>query len=964
MKKKKCIAYLLSFIFCIGLLSPFAFSRAIIAAPAPTGGTPPGYIETFQITDDSYLLSLQAHPFVRPDDVIVIEGADFLTTTADNPVLLTDFEGEAGVSLLTGETDIVTWAFEVPTTGFYNIRVHYFPVEGRSASIERPIRVNGEIPFRNAVSVTFPRIWSNETNDFVVDIRGNEIRPRQVENPMWVEIPVLEPQGYFNDPLLFHFTEGTNTLTLESLREPMLIRRIVIYNEPDLIPYAEIAVQNAALGRRPANTEMILIDGARAAYKSSPALFPISDRSSPASIPYSVNTIVLNAIGGTNWTMPNDWIRFVVDVPESGLYNIGIRFKQDYLRGFNATRRLYINGEVPFREVDSIHFPYHRNWQMNVLGNDYAPFEFYLEAGRNEITLRLTLGDVVDPIREIESIILELNRLYRTIITVTGTEPDRFRDYRLEETIPNLIEILTEQGNRLRTLAASIEEISGQRNEQTAVALNLAAQIDAMIDRPDLIPRRLQDFRANVGGLGTMILIMMRQPVTINYIALVPSGGEMPRAEAPWWRRIWHEIRLFIASFIVDFNTIGSIDENLPAIDVWINTGRDQAETLKAMIDDSFTPFSNVAVNFRLVGADIILPATLAGQGPDVSMNMPITVPVNFGIRNAVKDLATFPDFPEVATRFMESALVPFTFDGSVYALPEQQVFPMMFYRTDILEEMGLSVPNTWYDVFDMIPELQSSHLDFGFPVAPELGSLVPNQTFSMFLLQRGGEFYTEHGKRSAINSPEGIAAFRQWTDLFTLYRFPIEFNFVNRFRTGEMPIGIADYTTYNMLHVFAPEIRGFWNFGPVPGYVDAEGNIRREVPGGGTAVIIMESTDKPQESWEFLKWWTRADTQTRFGREMEGLLGPAARHPTANVEALSLLPWPVEDYRRLTEQWQWVHGIPEVPGGYFTARHLTNAFSAVINRGMNYRETLLNHVSIIDNEIRAKRTEFGLPID
>ena len=46
------------------------------------------------------------------------------------------------------------------------------------------------------------------------------------------------------------------------------------------------------------------------------------------------------------------------------------------------------------------------------------------------------------------------------------------------------------------------------------------------------------------------------------------------------------------------------------------------------------------------------------------------------------------------------------------------------------------------------------------------------------------------------------------------------------------------------------------------------------------------------------------------IGREMEGLMGAAARYPTANIEALQELPWPIRDYRSLEEQWEWVQGF------------------------------------------------------
>ena len=110
------------------------------------------------------------------------------------------------------------------------------------------------------------------------------------------------------------------------------------------------------------------------------------------------------------------------------------------------------------------------------------------------------------------------------------------------------------------------------------------------------------------------------------------------------------------------------------------------------------------------------------------------------------------------------------------------------------------------------------------------------------------------------------------------------------------------------------------------------------------------------------MKWWTSSDTQTLFGREMEGLMGAAARYPTANIEALDRLPWPVEDYKNLKTQFECVQGIPEVPGGYFTGRHLFNAFYKTVVAKTEARESIMDYVQYIQDEISTKRSEFGLP--
>ena len=83
--------------------------------------------------------------------------------------------------------------------------------------------------------------------------------------------------------------------------------------------------------------------------KSSPTLYPISDRSSPLMEPYHVSKIRMNAIGGYNWRVPGQWIEWEIEVPETGLYQIAFKRKQDFLRGIYTTRSLTIDGNTPLK---------------------------------------------------------------------------------------------------------------------------------------------------------------------------------------------------------------------------------------------------------------------------------------------------------------------------------------------------------------------------------------------------------------------------------------------------------------------------------------------------------------------------------------------------------------------------------------------------------------------------------------
>jgi len=921
---------------------------------------------TDETAEDGYDNYLSSHSTKeRPDELIRIEGEDFVDTDGNGFQVVEQYMGLDGNAVITPEIGSISWDVGVEHPGLYNVKVHYYPMEGKSSAIEREFSINGEIPFDGADLLLFDRVWGNRHDEIQKDDRGNELRPQQIERPEWLITSFKDSEGYFEEPYSFYFEEGIQRISLSALREPMAIDYIEIYQDKPTQPYEEVKKEYEAKGIEPTEGQYLSIQAEDAVRKSSPTLYPVSDRSSPTVDPYHVSKLRINTIGGLNWKLPGQWIEWEVEVEEDGLYQIGLKRKQDQLRGIYATRSLTIDGEAPFQEMERIRFNYNLDWNMDVLGNE-EPYLFHLTKGTHQIRMMVTLGDVAPLLRTIESSVLQLNEMYRKIIMITSNTPDPFRDYQLEKRIPDMVDVFSEQAEIIQSVADYLELTTGERSDKVAVLHSMVRQLEDMVENPDTIAKRLDTFKVNVGGLGTWILTVREQPLTLDYLVVASPDSKFPRAEATLIEEVKHELGAYIASYTEDYDSIGNIQEKDRSITVWITTGRDQAQVLKSLIDDTFTPETNISVKLRLVPGNILLPATLANEGPDVAMQIGEDVPVNYAMRSAAADLSTFDDFEEVATRFRDSALVPYEYDGGVYALPEQQIFPMLFYRKDILEELGLTPPKTWQDLYDMISVLQKHNLEFFLPIEDPMaqpnGNMVPNATFSMLLYQNGGEFYKEDNKASALDSEISMEVFKTWTQFYTNYKFPLMADFPNRFRVGEMPIGIADYTTYNMLTVLAPEIKGMWDFTMVPGTMMEDGTINHDVASHTTAAMMLENAKDKDSSWEFMKWWTEKDTQIAFGREMEGLMGEAARYPTANIDALKELPWPVDDYNNLESQWQWVRGIPQVPGGYFTGRHLDNAFRRVVNANENPREALSDYILYIDDEIEIKRKEFNLP--
>jgi ABC-type glycerol-3-phosphate transport system substrate-binding protein len=924
-----------------------------------------------------------------PSESITVDAKDFVRYEEENaavePQLLSDYEGMAGQSLLTSEKALVEFEVNVVQEGFYNLAVDYFPVEGKSSDIQRSIFVDGALPYGEMALLTFHRVWKydiahttteNSATSYVweKDNQGNDCKPGMVEAPEWMTSYCYDSDGYITTPLAIYLTKGTHTISMLSLKEPMLIRRLILENASSTKSYAEVKAQQDQSGAKATSGHKITIQGENALKSSSQMLYPQQDQSSPAVSPSSHKELLNNTIGGNSWRLVGQWIEWNFEVPETGYYNISLYDCQNFVRGIYVSRRIMIDGQVPFSELEDYGFRYGQSWREDVIGDAQGnPYSFYLEQGQHTIRMEVVLGDFSSIISEVEDCVKQLNNIYRKVIKVTGVSPDTYRDYQIETTLPELHDELVSVRGQLDAAITNLRALTGKKSDKETTLLTMRDQLDDLIKDGEYFVKVIGTYKINVRACGNWITSVIEQPLAIDRINIYSSDVTLKYQNTSFWSKLVYEIKRLFFSFIIDYNQIGNVAEEsstAPTITLWIGSGRDQANVIKAMIDETFTSEYGINVNVQLVDMSTLLRAELAGEGPDVAIQVANTTgiagqvlntgndtPVNYGIRNAVLDLTQFSDLSEVAQQFSEASMIPFQFDGATYALPETTTFPVMFYRRDILAELGMDVPQTWNDVKVAMTILAKNQMEFGM--------LPGEQIFAMMLYQNGGEYYSENGDRSALDSDVAVNVFKDYCEFYTDYKLDKETSVEERFRTGECPIIIADYTIYNNLVVSAPDIAGLWDFVPVPGTVKEDGTIDRSTGCTGLASIIMANTKYPQECWEFLKWWTSADVQTQYGREMESLMGSAVRVPTANLEAFENMPWPVDDFRALEEAFAWVKGIPQVPGGYYSWRNVNNAFYTVTTETdtASPREELMDKVIYINAEIDYKRQELNLPV-
>ncbi len=931
--------------------------------------------ETFKSI--SYSAYLEKYEGVeRGNAAVTVDAVNYVAEETDAEVSIqNDYEGMSGQSLLVGDVGKVTWSVDIPRSGMYAISIEYCSVSDKTNSIERVLYINGAVPFSEARYLLLKKVWKNNyTNGrFELDSNGNELRPTSYVSHEWQTYSFVDANGYYANPFEFYFEEGENTISLEGVREEVVISKITVYPYEDKISYEEyISGKSEAAAAEP-----IHIDAETPSATSDYTVYPIYDRKSAITEPQHASKIMLNTIGSEKWQTAGQWVEYTFNVETAGLYEIVFRFRQNEQSGMYTSRKIYIDGEIPFEEANYAKFNYATEWQVEAANDGANVFQFYLEPGEHTVRLEATLGEMGVIASQVSGVVDAINKDYLEILKLTGPSPDSYRDYGFGRVLPDVVEDLVIQSLALTEIVDYLEGKSDIKSQNSSTLETSARLLLKMGTDESQIAKNFANLKNEVSTLGNWVSEAKNQPLEIDYISIQPASMETPKVEANFLQSLWYEFQQFIASFFTDYNSLGSSEdeeeEDERFVEVWVTTGRDQAQIIRNLMDNDFGPNHNTNATLKLVAGGTLLPSVLAGVGPDVALPGAGVDPIQFAIRSAVlainpeayedspeadeeekeynaKMREIFSDYNEIVSRFTDAAMIPLELYGKVYGLPDTQSWAMMFYRTDILNELGLEVPQTWDELLATIPVLQFNNMEIGM-----------SQDYQMYMYQMGGHLWADDGMRINLDANTSLEAFEIMCNMFTQYSLPISYDFANRFRTGEMPLAIQDYSAYNTIIIFATEIAGLWEFGPVPGFENDDGTIDNTAMSAVSALVIMSGAREIEGAWEFLCWYTDTKFQVDYSNELVAILGPAAKNATANMEALEELPWTSREYEQLMKQMENTMAVTQYPGSYILGRYTNFAFLAAYNEKADPVESLLDYINVINKEINRKRTEFKL---
>ena len=878
----------------------------------------------------------------------------------------------------TPEAGTVTWRVSVPESAVYTLRIRYYPTEAKETSIERTLRINGEVPFNEVRNLLFSKLWKDayeyDSEGKIIietDQNHNQKKADKYQAPEWVDEVLTDPTGYYNGDFYFYFEEGENTISLQSQKEPMAVYSLTLCKYEKNISYREYLDYWTSKGAVDAPAGSVIdFEAEYPSLTSDSTLYAINDKTSSITRSQHATYTMLNSIGSTNWQNMGQWIEWAFEVENPGFYTINPRYLQNAVAGMFVSRRLFVDGKVPFEEANNLEFNYSTKWGLGPLTDGTTKFKFYFDKGVHTIRLEVNLGHFGEVYTAMRNNMTEVNGIYLKILQITGTDPDPYMDYQFYKRIPADIVRMKELSDELYALADEFENVSGAASSNSATLKNVARVLEKMQSSSETqIAKNFSALKNYIGALGTMLNDMLKQSLKIDYFIIQPEGEKLPKANGTFFDELWFEIQGFVSSFVYDgYSFASNVEgEEIVKIDVWTTVSREYTQLIRDLIDSSFSEaYPNISANLKLVTMGTVLPATLAGVGPDVMMNEPQTTVIDYAVRGAVLDLSGYEGFDELISRFTPAAMVPLTValgspqgDLACFGIPMTQSFNAMFYRKDVLAELGLDVPKSWDELVEILPKLQSQNYTVGMSTKAACTNLLYT-----FIYQHGGQLFVDNGLGVSFDDKTTLEAFTHMCSLYTDYSFPISYDAANRFRTGEYPIIVADYITfYNQFTIYATELKGLWGFTNIPGYNNPDGTINNSTMSSVSAMVLMSQTlerGTAEAGFKFMEWWMRSEVQSAYANQLIALLGPAGKYATANTDAFNAMSWTSSELKSLNLITKHLVSNNEMPGSYIISRYVTFAFMDVYNNRSVAALQLMSYVQTINEEMARKRQELS----
>ncbi|MCI1735577.1 MAG: extracellular solute-binding protein [Bacilli bacterium] len=806
-------------------------------------------------------------------------------------------------------------------------------------------------------------LWKSSSATFKTDSYGNEIVPSQTKVEGWQSLALYDES--YASPLPYEFTlqAGSNAVELDVTDSgDFLVGDLTMENPQTILSYQEYESQYQGKAK---GVRLDDIQGEHFTTKNDTQPIPTYESDVNAA-PYDTNHNRLNTL--SNFSASSEMVTYTFAAETEGLYQMTLSGKVDN-SNHTTFATLFLDGKVPFGEM--LHYPL--TYQPNVHAYDLqdsnqTPFSFYLTAGSHSLTFKIDQSLYQEKIDFLAQSIDDLNTIYLGLKRIAGTVNDAAREWSPEKDFPGVVEKLKDIVSSLQKAKKEIYLINGATTDFTATIdiQSVITALEGILAKPQYIPNKYAEFSEGgssiIASLASAKSDLQSSPLEIDRILIGPADGKALMSYQSGWFSFSEHLKKFFSTFFKDYSMTS---KNKKTIQVWVARSRQYVDLMQQLMDESdFAARTGYQVQFTILSDEgkLIL-SNAAKISPNAVMGISNWLPYEMGIRGLTVDLTQYEDYGEVLKRFSPGSLINLISDNRGLGLPETQDFYVMYYRKDILDRYGFSLPETWEDVINLLPKLERNGMNFYIPLSTSTASK-SIMTTAPFIFQYGGNLFSEDGTKTTIDEESSLNAIKMMTELYTLYGMESQVsNFFDSFRNGSLPIGVSTFDTYVRLSIAAPEISGKWKIALAPGVRQSDGSIARWQTGSSTSMSLLPSGDstKDKAGWELLKWWSSEDVQKEFASKLSLLYGQGYIWNSANLNAFQdSIIFTAQEKETILSQWNWLREIPKVPGWYMLERELSNSWNSIVLDAKNTRQVISDAVTIINKEITKKLIEFG----
>jgi raffinose/stachyose/melibiose transport system substrate-binding protein len=314
-----------------------------------------------------------------------------------------------------------------------------------------------------------------------------------------------------------------------------------------------------------------------------------------------------------------------------------------------------------------------------------------------------------------------------------------------------------------------------------------------------------------------------------------------------------------------------------PMKPVWAKLAKDwQAKNAGTTI--KITPLENEAFKSKLTTV------TQAGNPPDIFQTWGGGVLKQQVEADLVLDLSD--KLADIKGSFAESALIPYTFDGKLYAMPYDTGMIGFWYNKALFAKAGISAaPTTWAEFLDAVRKLKASGT---VPIALAGKDKWPGHYYWAYLAMRigGVELLQQAGEDGDFNKPEFIQAGERLKELVDLAPFQKGFLGAEYGSADGQAAQVGNRkAAIELMGQWAPSVQaeqtkkprnlgGDLDFFAFPAVEGGKGAVTDAFGGGGGFAVGKNASAKAIEFLKFLQTPENAKTEATTGAVLPVIAG------------------------------------------------------------------------------------------